>query len=248
MALSSGVVIGYTHSGKGYLQKFDKTTGAAAWASPVVFNSPVSGLNFTTITELTKLSDDSFVAINIAKGTAWAIYGTLVAQRYDGNGNALWTNASVLTTTQGVQYNVRYDHLEDNDNVYIGYFTSGITGSKFDAFVKKVNSDGALPWGDHGKAVSNGSYMETKTNIGINNNDLWAISTFTNSNQNSRGEFVQKFDKQTGNILLDEGAKELYPLTNGDGSVTHVSTVNFLNSAPVFVSVFTANLSVFPAI
>lgn len=206
MALSSGVVIGYTHSGKGYLQKFEKTTGAAAWASPVVFNSPVSGLNFTTITELTKLSDDSFVAINIAKGTAWAIYGSLVAHRYDGNGNALWTNASVLTTTQGVQYNVRYDHLEDNDNVYIGYFTSGITGSKFDAFVKKVNSDGALPWEDHGKAVSNGSYMETKTNIGINNNDLWAISTFTNSNQNSRGEFVQKFDKQTGNILLDEGA------------------------------------------
>lgn len=245
VALNSGVVIGYTLSGKGYLQKFDSSTGAALWSTPII-SPAVSGLNNTSVTELSRLSDDSFVSISSSKGTAFSAIGTLVAQRYDGTGTPLWANPTQLTSTTGVQYNVRYDHIVDNDNVYIGYYTSGISGSKFDAFVQRISPDGTLPWGDNGKDVSTSDYYEMKTNIGINGDDLWAISTFTDDTQGPRGEYIQKFNKISGDVEFDPAAKEIYPLAIGSAAFTHFSSIQFLNNVPVFVTADNTDISVDP--
>jgi hypothetical protein len=124
----------------------------------------------------------------------------------------------------------------DGDNLYFPYFTSGINGSKFDAFVQKIGSDGSLPWGENGKDISTGTYFETKTNIGIFGDYVWAISTFTNSTQGPRGEFAQKINKNTGDILFGESAKQVYPLASGPGAPTHMSSIEFLGTTPVFVT------------
>lgn len=60
------------------------------------------------------------------------------------------------------------------------------------------------------------NYLEMTTSIAMEEGSdvIWAMSNFTNSNQSQYGHFVQKFDKNTGERLLDDFGKQVFPVND----------------------------------
>jgi len=142
------------------------------------------------------------------------ISSTLWAQRYSSAGVQLWTNPTQLSNTT-TAFNRAYSAIQDGDVVYFGYF--GSVGSRFDSYVQRINADGTLPWGINGKDFdTNQTNYEVDTKIAHapGSQYIWALANYCNTSQSLYGEYVQKFDKDTGARLFTDTAKQVYPIDN----------------------------------
>ena len=197
-----------------YIQKLS-SSGTIVWGSPVAVTV---GASNTTRGQLVADPNGFFTMVFQKRGVG--ISTTPFAQRYDNNGLAQWAAPVQLSTltTSGARY---YSILADADITYFGYYASG--GSRFYSYVQRINADGAIPWGANGSVFSTYStgsdpYQQT-TNIGHipGSAYVWAVCTYSNTSQSQNGVFVQKFDANTGAVLLDPLGKEVYPIsTNSD--------------------------------
>lgn len=211
--------------------------GVKAWANPVVVKV---GTTLTTRGQIVPNLNGSFNMIFQKRGTG--ISTTLYSQRYNNDGTSVWpAPVQICTeTTSGARY---YSVTSENDTTYCGYFSS--VGFRFNSYLQRVNPDGTVPYGGNGSNFStatstNDPYQQT-TNIAIKPGSpyVWSVCSFSNTNQNQYGVYVQKFNKATGARLFGDNAMNIYPISaNYDNQV---GELNLIQDAPVFMTEDAAN-------
>lgn len=227
-----GVIAGWVGTGKGMLMKYD-ATGNEVWDEPLEVDSPDPGSPFSSVGELAGLSDGSFIVLIHTKPTSWSVNTILWAQRYDADGNPVW-DSGIQISTQTTMGNRRYPLVQDGDTVYLGYY--GSTGSRFDSFLQRINPDGTLPWGADGSDFgTDDNYFEMTTTIAFEEDSpyIWAAANICNTNQSEYGQSVQKFDKESGEQLLDVFGQTVFPV-NADNYIS-VGDLQLVNNKPLFL-------------
>lgn len=237
LALPGGnLLAGWMGGSTGMLMKYD-TNGLPLWTSPLSIASPDSSQPYTNTGELAALSDGSFTVILHTKATGWMIDSILWAVNIDAEGNQNW---AVQISNQTTASNRRYPLIQDGDVIYFGYY--GSTGFRFDSFLQRINPDGTLPWGINGKDFSiNDTLYEMTTSIAFDSNSdyIWSTANVCNDLQSEYGQFLQKFDKETGEQLLGNTAKEIFPVS----AINWISVgdLQLVNNQPLFL--FSNNIS-----
>jgi len=225
LPLSSGdAIISWHDSGAAVMQKYD-SSGNAVWP-----DTKTIGSGNTTAANLFELSNNDFEVVyhSILSG----INSFLYAQRYDDDGNPVWSNA-VQIADGATAFNRAYTGVQDGDVVYMGYFSS--TGNRFDSYLQRINPDGSLPWGINGSDfdINQTDYeMETEIAFQPGSQYVWSISTYRNATQSERGEYVQKFDKDSGAREFTDNAKVLFPLGNDK---SHQGSLRLRDGSPLFL-------------
>lgn len=208
------------------MQKYD-ASGNPVWATP----KPVeNGSSATVPANLYELSDGSFVVI--FHTILNAIYSNLFAQHFDANGDPMWSSP-VQLSDKTTTFNSLYSGAQDGDVIYYGYMAS--SGTRFDSFLQRINPDGTLPWGINGMDFdTNQTNYEMYTEIAFEPGSqyVWSICSYTDTSQGNHGEYVQKFDKDTGARQFTDTAKELYPI--GSENV-HSGKLQLINDQPLFL-------------
>ncbi len=223
---SGGAVVSWLGSSGGLMQKFDEN-GVALWPS----DKPIQQGSSTTVPgNLFELSDGDYIVV--FHSLLFGINSNLYAQRYDLDGNAIWTNA-IQISDRATSFNRSYTGLQDGDNVYMGYFAS--EGIRFDSYLQRINPDGTLPWGINGSDfdINETDYeMETEIAFQEGSQYVWAVSTYMNSNQSERGEYVQKFNKESGARELTDNAKVVFPIGTNK---SHAGQLRLRDDSPLFL-------------
>lgn len=203
---SGNIAISYIAGDQAEIQKYDSDANPI-WANPTTITSG------TSKTGPGNMFETSGESISMMFHTYFnGVSSTMYAQKYDINGNALWANPTQLSE-KTTAYNTTYSGVQDGDVFYIGYM--GVHDNRFDSYVQRVNPDGSLPWGLNGMDFDiNETNFEMNTQIAFEEGSpyVWAICTYTDNNQNQAGEFVQKFDKETGARQFTDNGKMIYGL------------------------------------
>lgn len=224
---SDEAIVSWFPGGSSIMQKYD-ASGTAVWGST---QSIINGGNDTVPANIYELSGGDFTLV--FHSLLGGISSNLFAQRYDGNGVAQW-GAPTQLSNQTTVFNRSYGGVQDGDVVYYGYF--GSTGNRFDSFLQRINADGSLPWGINGSDFdTNQTNYEMDTRIAFNDGmqDIWAVCTYTNTSQSEKGEYVQKFDKTTGDRGLTDTAKVVYAISSDDN--VHAGALQLKDDSPLFL-------------
>ncbi len=227
LPLSSGeAIVSWFGVPQVLMQKYD-AAGTAVWDAP----KPVeNGSSATAPANLYELPDGSFVMV--FHSILSAIYSNLYAQRFDTNGDPLWTSP-VQLSDKTTTFNSFYSSTQDDDVIYYGYMAS--SGTRFDSFLQRLDADGILPWGINGMDFdTNQTNYEMYTEIAFEPGSqyVWSICSYTDTSQGNHGEYIQKFDKDTGERQFTDTAKEIYAI--GSENV-HSGKLQLLNDEPMFL-------------
>ena len=228
LPLSSGeAIVTWNDVPNALMQKYD-ADGNTLWDSP----QPVeSGSSKTSPGDLFELSNGDYILVFHTYN--FGISSTLYAQQYNGDGEAQWTSPTQLSDIATV-FNTLYSTAQSGDTIYYGYF--GSHSNRFDSYLQRINPDGSIPWGINGMDFDvNQTDLEMETKIAYSEGSqyIWSVCTYRSSNQSESGEYVQKFDKTTGERQLSENAKVLFPISNNDK--VHAGNLYVENDEPVFL-------------
>jgi len=221
------------------LQKLS-SSGTPVWSTPI---SVLVGTSTTTRGQIIPTLNGTFTLVFQRRGVG--ISTTLYAQRYDNSGTPLWAAPVQLCnqTTAAVRY---YSGFSEGDVTYYGYYSA--QGNRFNSWLQRINADGSLPYGINGSPFSTASGStdpyQQMTNIAASpqSSVVWSVCSFSNTNQSQYGVFVQKFDKQTGNRLLTDNAKQVYPISTAFD--VQAGDLSLVNDAPFFMS-YDANYKIY---
>ncbi len=227
LPLSTGeAIVSWFPEGESVVQKYD-SSGNAIWGSP----KPVSNNGNDTVPgTMFDISNGDFIMV--FHSITVAIYSELYAQRFNVDGDPQWTNPTKLSD-HSLQWNIPYYGVNIGDVVYYGYKASH--SNRFDSYLQRLNSDGTLPWGINGMDFDTNQTdyeMDTKIAHELGSQYIWAVCTYTNTGQSEKGEYVQKFDKETGNRQFTDNAKVIYPI--GDEKV-HAGSLQLKNDSPLIL-------------
>lgn len=213
---------------KANLQKFT-TTGEPVWTTATMV---VSGTSKTAPEQLFEMSNGDILAVfhTFSSGIA----SKLRAQKYNSSGAMVWPAPKLLSNLI-TNYNREYSGAQDGDTVYFAYFADNGT-NRLDSYLQRINPDGTLPWGINGKDFDiNQTNFEgdTKISFQAGSQYVWALCSYSNPNQTAYGEYVQKFDKDTGDRQFTDNAKNIFPIDGNER--THVSKFYLVNDSPLFL-------------
>lgn len=223
---TGGAIVSWLASNGAVMQKYNET-GTAVWAEP----QPITlGSGATAPGNFFELSNGDYIAV--FHSLIGGINSNLYAQRYDADGNAVWTEATQVSDKQ-TAFNRAYRGVQDGDVVYMGYFAAA--NNRFDSFLQRINADGTLPWGINGSDFdASETNFEMNTDIAFSEgaDHIWAICTYTNTSQSEAGEYVQKFAKDSGARLLTDTAKVVFAI--GEQKI-HAGQLQLKNGTPLFL-------------
>ena len=226
--------------GKGKLQRYT-SAGTAVWANPVDIAPSAAYSTKATVTDnMFEMSNGDVTVVfhtRLSNGTG----ALLFAQRYNSLGEAQWAAPAQMTEKQ-TAYNNLYSSTRDGDVIYYGYTL--ITGTRFDSFAQRLNPDGTTPWGLNGIDFdTNATLFEMYTKIAFEPNSqyIYTTATYTGSAQGAAGQFIQKFDKETGARQFTDHGKEVFPIT--DATQVQNGDLYMLNGKLLFLMESAKNLN-----
>lgn len=228
LATGDVIICYWPGSQKAIIQKYT-SDGTSVWDNPVSVVS-TNASSATIPADLFEMSNHDFMLVFHTK-IGFGISSNLYAQKYDLEGVPQWSSALQLSDN-GTVYNTAYSCVQQGDVVYYGYSSSQI--SRFDSYLQRINADGTLPWGINGidfDTNQDNYEMDTKIASEAASPYIWAICRYMPSGQDSAGEYVQKFAKDTGERQLTDSAKEIFPI---DSNKTHAGNLYVVNDRPVF--------------
>jgi hypothetical protein len=223
---AGGAIVSWLSNSGAVMQKYD-ANGTAIWPA----TQPITAGSGTAAPgNFFEVSGGEYIAVFHKLLTG--INSFLYAQRYDTDGNPIWTNA-VQIADRATAFNRSYIGLQDGDVVYMGYFASA--GNRFDSYLQRINPDGTLPWGINGSDFdTNETNYETETEIAfqLGSQYIWSVCTYTDIAQGQHGEYVQKFDIDSGARQFTDNAKSVFPL--GSEKV-HAGNLQLQGDSPLFI-------------
>ena len=225
------------NNGKIDYQKIS-AAGVAAWASPKIF----SGNSTHTVSrgQLIAGTNGKFNMV-YQDQFSFPFYTHLFEQKFDNDGNALWSSAVQISTLATASYRY-YDVLAENDTTYVGYYGNPSGSNRFDAYVQRINPDGGLPYGTNGSGFApgfsgnNDPYEQTiyiAKKPGAWN--VWAVCTITNSLQTASGVYIQKYDAASGLNQYGDEAHQVFPINQKLISLAF-SQLSLCDNSPVFLT------------
>ena len=227
LPLSTGeAIVSWFPEGESVMQKYD-ASGNNIWGATQAI---IEGGNDTVPANIFELSNGDYIMV--FHSLTFGINSNLFAQRYNSSGILQWTNPIQLSN-YGTVFNRTYDGLQDGDTVYMGYTVS--PGNRFDSFLQRIDADGTLPWGINGSDFDTNATdyeMDTKIAFEEGSNYIWSSCTYTNTSQSEKGEYIQKFDKETGARMFTDNAKEIFPI--GSEKV-HAGSMYLINDFPLLL-------------
>ena len=227
LPLSTGeAIVSWFSEGESVMQKYD-ASGNAIWGST---QSIIEGGNDTVPANMFELTNGDYIMI--FHSLTFGINSNLFAQRYNSSGVLQWTNPTQISN-YGTVFNTTYDGLQDGDVVYMGYKAS--PGNRFDSFLQRIDPDGTLPWGINGSDFdTNATDYEMDTKIAFKEGSayIWSSCNYTNTSQSEKGEYIQKFDKETGARMFTDNAKEIFPI--GSEKI-HAGSMYLINDFPLLL-------------
>jgi len=229
LPLSTGeAIVSWQNSGSALMQKYD-ASGNPVWATAQPIELTASS---TRAANMFEISNGDYIVVFHKLLTG--INSFLYSQRFDSDGNPQWANP-IQIADRATASNRNYTGFQDGDIVYMGYFASA--GARFDSYLQRINSDGTIPWGINGSDFdTNETNYETYSDVAFQPGSqyVWSICTYTNTSQSMLGEYVQKFDKDTGARQFTDNAKQLYALSDSDPSI-HAGSLQLINDQPLFL-------------
>lgn len=238
--VSGGAVVAWNEDGAGKMQLYD-AAGQPVWPSPKAFSD--SGVNASP-ENMFELSESAGDFMMIYHEYGFGVNSTLYAQRFDSDGEGVWEEPLQLSD-KATSFVNEYSSFQEGDVVYIGY--SAATNLRFDAFLQRINPDGTLPWGLNGSDFdTDEDFYEGHVEIAMEEGSeyIYAISSYNNSSFDKYGEYVQKFDKTTGERVYGDQALALYE-PQYDYHV-HVSPLYVVEDHPFFLLKIGEDLGVNP--
>ena len=227
LPLSTGeTIVSWFPEGESVMQKYD-ASGNTLWE---VTQTIVESGNNTVPANMFELSNGDYIMV--FHSITYGVNSNLFAQRFDSFGVLQWSNPTQLSN-YGTVFITTYDGLQDGDVVYMGYKAS--PGNRFDSFLQRIDADGTLPWGINGSDFDTNATdyeMDTKIAFEEGSNYIWSSCTYTNTSQSEKGEYIQKFDKETGARMFTDNAKEIFPI--GSEKV-HAGSIYLLNDSPLLL-------------
>lgn len=220
------------------------TAGQPVWATPIgiVSDDPTKQTAPSDFFEL----PNNEIALIFHKKVSAQTTSYLFAQKIDFNGNIQWSDGPIQVSTKSVAYNVKYSAVVDGSVVYYGYSTG--QSNRFDSYLQRINfSDGNKPWGIDGVDFDvNQTSFEKNTRIAFSSGSpyVWAIANYTTTSQGSGGEYVQKFDKNTGARLFTDNAKQVFPISAE--FMSHSGDLHLVEGKPYFVVEKRINTALLP--
>ncbi|MCG2419722.1 T9SS type A sorting domain-containing protein [Aequorivita sp. F47161] len=227
LPLSAGGAIVSWLSGSGaVMQKYDDN-GVVVWPATKPLTT---GSGAAAPGNFFEVSGGEYIAVFHKLLTG--INSFLYAQRYDADGNPVWGNA-VQISDRATAFIRSYKGVQDGDVVYMGYFASA--GTRFDSYLQRINPDGTLPWGVNGSDFDTRETdyeMETEIAFEAGSQFIWSVATYSNTSQSEKGEYVQKFDKDSGARQLTDNAKVVFPIAS---EKIHAGSLQLINNTPLFI-------------
>lgn len=226
------ILVAYKPTNETYLKiKRFNSNGQAMWSSPVALLSD-DPTKQTVASSLFELTNNEFeVVFHKIINSAGDTY--LFAQKLDLNGTIMWSTPKQISTKTTAMF-TKYGGVADGNVVYYGI--TGSSGSGFADYLQRINADGTLPWGADGADFDiNQTNLEMDMKIAHTpgSPNIWAIANYSNSSQTAYGEYVQKFDKNTGARLFTDNAKQVFPINAS--SMMHTGNLYLVNDKPYFV-------------
>lgn len=172
-------------------------------------------------------NDDVIMKYYEDSGPFWAPDRFLKAQRFDGNGDAVWASPTEITDDGSITAwtQILSFKPDGNDGFYIAWHDYQLSGTQASAWLQHVNANGQIQFQANGvllsDLVANNQFHPVLTKSDHDGN-LYVFWTETDGDQFFNGLSGQKVSP-SGSLLWEEGGKEIIPLGTPSISVQEVA-------------------------
>lgn len=209
------------------------SAGQPVWAAPISIASDDPSKQ-TSPAHFFELPNNE-IGLLFHKKVSFGTTSYLFAQKLDFNGNIIWSDGPIQVSTKSLAYNSNYSSVLDGSVAYFGYSTG--ENNRFDSYLQKFDfADGNKPWGVDGVDFdTNQTNFEKNMRIAFSpgSSYIWGIANYTTTSQGAGGEYVQKFDKNTGARIFTDNAKQVFPTTID--FMMHKGDLFLVDDKPYFV-------------
>ncbi len=134
----------------------------------------------------------------------------VLAQRYDSNGEAIWTQPAIVSNAGGIAvFTQIFPFINDgNDGFYIAWHDDRDNNMLASIFVQHVGSDGPILFADDGIEASvmpNRNHFYAELALPPGSDDVFVFWNEMDANQNDRGIYGQKISSSGERLWTDNG-------------------------------------------
>ena len=222
---NNSVIVTWTHNDNSVLFQHISPDGSLLWDDGI----HITDNNATLISPNPVFTSDNNVLIQWIRQTGpfWAASSQLYLQKYDYDGNELWSEpviaAGPVVFPTG---NWSQQSIPDANNGGFSGWTE-MSGNVQNAVVQHIDINGELLWGGGVDLSDNSSHFRISPKLAIaeNNQDLIIVWNESNSSQSQRGAYAQRLDSG-GNKLWGANGTPVIEL-NGDYDYLDLSIHSF---------------------
>ncbi|HHN47345.1 MAG TPA: hypothetical protein ENN08_00130 [Bacteroidales bacterium] len=174
---------------------------------------------------LAEMNDDEVMMVFFKQtGSAWSPTKNVFVQRFDANGQGLWSTGIAITNNDAIPVYVKASILADGNNgAFIAWHRDN--GFVFDAYIQHVQANGNLSFPMNGLAVSenaNTHQLDPVMAFDAIEEDLFVFWCEHNPIQSQRGIYGQKI-AMSGTKLWGADGKTIVPMQAGEKAGLNVA-------------------------
>ncbi len=210
----NNAVFAWEADGEIILQKISPA-GEKLWGADGILLTHENSLTWPQL--LPVGSDDIILKYFVDSGVPWAPTRHIYAQRFDTEGQPVWTNPVVISSAGTVQAWLQILPMinDGNDGFYISWHDYRISGNAATAWLQHINLDGQAVFQQNGVQLSNlddANQFYTCLARPANDPNVYVYWNEVNGGQSLYGIFGQKVAPD-GSLLWGEAGREVFPVT-----------------------------------
>ncbi|MEZ5083646.1 MAG: T9SS type A sorting domain-containing protein [Bacteroidales bacterium] len=168
-------------------------------------------------------ADDVMLKYFEDSGPVWAPTRHVFAQRYDSDGNTVWTSPAIVSNAGGISaWTQLFSFISDgNDGFYMAWHDDRDFDNQSSTFVQHIGSDGAVLLGDDGTEAStmfNHHHFYPHLSLPAGSADVFVFWNEMDLDQNNRGIYGQKLSStgerlwgDNGKVFIEISPTNVYP-------------------------------------
>lgn len=192
---------------------FRRLSGSGSSVWPALHRITSSNKKYSRPSMVASGPEDIILQYIEESGNFPGVTSTIYAQRYDLQGNTVWT-APVQVSTKTISFFFFPKILSDlSDGFYLPFTTSNpMSAMMNDVYVQHVDANGTL-WSAVGTEAADSLTQKTSAGGVYANGNFYALIQMMDGNQSQSGVYVQKFDA-SGNPMLGNNGISVMPVSS----------------------------------